>query len=172
MDAPRNATKPSSAAPRPHDAVAAALVAEFAEEKRVEVRAIAEAERKRNRRLPGWVAGSLAGAACLAAWFVPLPGTTPQPPALPPATFVMSSGRLTLTLAARRVEAFRARHGRLPVLLADAQAAADGIQYQRLTEKDFVLRLTANGTTLSYESALAPPPSPDDIKTIITTTGK
>jgi hypothetical protein len=161
------------AEPRRHpDKVVSGLVDEFLEEKREEKRQdLAEANRRNVRdRLRRPVVGAIVVALCGAAWFAPLPTRPPSPP--PPLAYRLASARLALNLAARRVDAFAARHGRLPATLLDANVSEPQIILRAMGTKDYVLQLHIGSVVLTYDSSIAPAIQSDDASTILRTTLK
>lgn len=165
------ASVPGQAEADTGDAVVNQLVSEFLEEQQEEAKVIAVATRKQLERTdlrPPYLA--VAAVACLAAWLAPLPGTAPKRLSPPTAQFTMASGRLALNLAARRIDAFVERHGRLPTVLADANVWDAGMELQRINDADYVLRLKTGTWTLMYDSQMAPAIQVEDQLTIVRTT--
>lgn len=143
------------------------LVSEFVEEKRRE-RQLEQRDRSPVRRL---VAPALAAVACLSAWVAPVPkaGGDVQPPS---ARHTMASARVTLVLAARRLESFRAQYRRLPTTLDDAGIFERSLSYRTAVGETFVLRLPVGGSYLTFDSGTAPATILEDAVSIIRGTTK
>jgi hypothetical protein len=113
------------------------------------------------------VAAALALVAAIAA---PLPEPT-HTPRVHPASFSQASARLTLTLASRRVEAFRKRYTRLPNNLVDAGVYEPLMTYERTEGANYVLRVRANDVLYLFDSSMSPVILAEDIKAITSVTG-
>lgn len=144
-----------------------ALVSEFHEEVKKQ-RADLDAAAVRRRT---WVGAAIAGALCLATWVVPMgrPGGQPAPE---PERFSMASARLTLLLAARRVDGFKSQHGRLPTSLPDAGITEPTMTYERPKDGAYVIRIPVGPGLLTYDSSMAPALYTEDIKVILNSTGR
>ena len=162
-------TRPASPG-RPPDKVVSGLVEEFFEERREEKRQDQqEAERRNLRdRLRRPLVGGIVLALCGAAWFAPLPTRAPSPP--PPISYRLASARLALNLAARRVDAFTARHGRVPATLLDANVDEPQMVLRAMGTKDYIIQLQVASVVLTYDSSIAPAIQSDDASTILRTT--
>lgn len=172
-----HATPPAPSSRRsapPKEQVVSSLVAEFMEEVRVEQEAESHtlAVNRRMQRLRRPLVGFLCLGVCLAAWFAPVPGANSGVTPAPTAAFSYASGRLALNLAARRVDAFIARHGRVPTSLEDANVSEPQILLQPQGQKEFVLQLRVGSAVLTYDSSIAPAVQSDDVSTILKTTLK
>lgn len=152
--------------------VVSGLVEEFYEERRVETRREQEKAKRRNvrDRLRRPIVGTVVLAICGAAWFAPLPTRAPAPP--PPLSYRLASARLALNLAARRVDAFAARHGRVPATLLDANVDEPQMILRALGTREYVIQMHVGSVVLTYDSSIAPAIQSDDASTILRTTLK
>lgn len=169
MPSPSPSPLPATSSPAGKEQLVQSLVSEFMSEQRKEQ----EAERavlvaKEKKRVPTLVLASLC---CLAAWVAPFPRPAFEAEA-PPVAYTVASARITLNLAASRVRAFKAQHGRLPETLLSAGITDPAILYQRWAEGQFVLRLVAGETLLTYDSVIAPNILQEDIQAILNQTGR
>lgn len=143
------------------------LVTEFAEEKRKE----RELEKRQRGPVRRFVAPGVAAVACLAAWVVPVPQAAETLPP-PPAEYTSASARMTLVLAARRLESFRSQYRRLPTTLDDAGISEPAMSYQRMEGETYLLKLPVDGSFLTFDSGMAPATFLEDAMTIIRRTAK
>ncbi|MBK8248945.1 MAG: hypothetical protein IPK85_16325 [Gemmatimonadetes bacterium] len=75
-----------------------------------------------------------------------------------------------MNLAARRIDAFASRHGRVPATLLDANVSEPHMVLRALGTKDYVLQLQVGTVVLTYDSSIAPAIQSDDASTILRTT--
>ena len=158
---------PSAPRPPRTDAVVRSLVTEFAEEK-VKERELEVRQRRRRKNtllVPGLVV------ACLGAWLLPFPRPASAAQSQP-IGFTMASGRLTLLLAARRIETFRARHRRLPSTLTDAGIDERGMSYTPSRGATFIVQLPVGEALLTFDSSMSPAVFVDDAKDVVKSTGR
>lgn len=79
---------------------------------------------------------------------------------------------MTLVLASRRLESFRAQYRRLPTTLDDAGIWEPQMQYRRAPGETFVLKLPVAGSYLTLDSGKAPAMFIEDALSIIQRTAK
>lgn len=173
--APRATERPSSPLPSPSaNGSAASIVADYMQERRVELEseAKAEASQRTRDRVRRPIAATLAAMACVAAWFAPLPRAGSARVQAPPAAYTFASGRLALNLAARRVDAFIAKHGRVPTNLLDANVGDPGMVLKPTGNNGYLLQLQVGVTLLTYDADLAPAIQAEDLSTILRTTSR
>lgn len=139
----------STARPTPRgdaDAIVSDLMAEIRERKKAPPPA---------RRLPPWVRYStLIVLWAICAWF----WIAPPAALLPIQTSVITpeqrhaGARLALVLHASRVDAFRARTGRLPSSATEAGIAAPEINYRRISDDVYELAIDSGTNWVFYRS--------------------
>lgn len=173
--APPATQRPSAPLPSPPaNSSAASIVADFMQERRVELEteAKAEAEQRTRDRFKRPIVAALATIACVTAWFAPVPKAGSARVQAPPATYTYASGRLALNLAARRVDAFIAKHGRVPANLLDANVGDPGLVLKPTGNNGYLLQLQVGVTLLTYDADLAPAIQAEDLSTILRTTAR
>ncbi|MGQ0650470.1 MAG: hypothetical protein ACT4P7_23265 [Gemmatimonadaceae bacterium] len=141
---------------------------EFVEEKKKE----RSDEQQRAARVSKkrFVGLAIAAVLCAATWLAPIPRPGPAPQPLT-AKFTLASGRMTLVLAAKRIESFRTARRRLPTTLADA-GVTEAMEYTQTTDGQFVLRLVVGAATLTFDSSVSRAAFTEDAKAIVAATGK
>lgn len=142
-------------------AVAEALVASFLDEKRKE----ADLEARRSRRKRSYWGLSIGVAACATAWFVPVGRPGGVPPQVPE-RYSIASGRLSLLLASRRIDAFRAQYHRLPRTATDAGISDTLVTFSLGAGGSYVLSLKVGETLLTFDPAIAPTVYSEDARAV------
>jgi hypothetical protein len=165
---PQPSTSPPARSHAPGaDQLVKSLVTEFAEEKRKE----RELELRRRGPMRRYMAPAVAAVACLAAWVMPVPQAAETLPP-PPAQYTNASARMTLVLAARRLESFRSQYRRLPTTLDDAGIAEPRMGYQQAAGDTYVLKLPVDNSFLTFDSGMAPAAFLEDALSIIRKTAR
>ncbi len=146
-----------------------ALVDEFVAEKRAEAEELLKVEgrRRHGRKILSIALGALA----TAAWTLPVGG----PPAegfVPPSGFTLASARMTIGLAATRIESYRATHGRLPSTLEEASVEVEELSYVQGGDGSFTLQLASDAGLLTHDSSVAPALMLEPAAQVIARTGR
>lgn len=134
-----------------HDPRAKALVNEFLDEKRRGSPAENIASRAVRRR---WFVLGAVAAICAAAWLVPYPSSAEDRTSRP--AVQAASARVTVFLAASKVQEFHTRHTRLPRSLEEAGISDAALEYTTGRDGFFTLRTFAAGEQVAYDSHQPP----------------
>lgn len=141
---------PTPATARPSTEAVRDIIAEFAAEKQQERVEEQRAAAKRNTRR--WIGTALMVAITIATWTVPVGSVGAEGVEVPPGMTV-ASARMTLGLAASRINQFRETHGRLPSTLEDAGVEEEGMVFTRVGDQAFALQLGVHAFDSSMEPA-------------------
>jgi hypothetical protein len=145
-----------------------ALIGEFIAEKKLEQQEVSKGDAIRRRRRGMWTAA--VAALAVAAWTVPV-GTQQASEAAPPG-LTLASARMTISLAASRIEGYRGLNGRLPTSLQEAGVEEEGLQLTRAGDGSFTLQLMSEAGALSFDSSMAPAMMLDAAAPVVARTGR
>lgn len=98
------------------------------------------------------VATSVVVVVALALWLVPQPWLEPEPVPSTPAEQLRDGLRIVVGSTALRVADFRSRRGRLPDVLRELGEAPEGVTYERLDARHFLVRGVAGPHNAEYDS--------------------
>lgn len=145
------------------------MVAEFMAEKQQEQIEERRAVAKRHARRG--IGTAVMAVIALAAWTVPVGSVGPANTGPAPGVS-LAGARMTLGLAAARIEAFRHTHGRLPSTLEDAGVEEDGMVFTHVGDQAFALQFTSESGVLAFDSSMEPASLLDAAAPVIAKAGR